>query len=266
VIAAIIKTLALWFIFLIVIHRTLGRPLLSLSQYISNIRFNHLPGQVFELSQPRHDELGQLVNTLNQMTEDLRAAKKDNDELLHQLKLSNHTLEAQVAERTRELEQIAMSDKLTGLANRRKLDLDLQQELQRKQRYGTPLSIILIDIDWFKQINDRYGHLCGDDVLTKLAKILLQHSRDVDLAGRWGGEEFMMICHHTGLAGACALAQSLQYEVNSTVFPVVGRITCSFGVAELTEHETLDDFIHRTDASLYKAKQLGRNRIESALS
>lgn len=262
-VAALIKTLALWFIFLFVIHRTLGQPLTALSNYIANIKYKQLPGQAFTLAQPRQDELGHLVSTLNQTTEALREAKKENDELLQQLQLSNQTLEIQVSERTRELEQIAMSDKLTGLANRRKLDLDLLQEVERKSRYATPLSLILLDIDWFKNINDRYGHLCGDEVLVKLAGILHQHTRHVDLAGRWGGEEFMVICHHTELAGAYALAQSLQYEINSTVFPIAGRISCSFGVAELMPGETLECLLQRVDNYLYFAKQQGRNRIES---
>lgn len=263
VLAALIKTLALWFIFLFVIKRTLAQPLLALSAYIANIRYKQLPGQEFELSQPRHDEFGHLVAQLNGMMTELRRAKQENDALLQQLTQSNLNLENQVAERTRELERIAMTDKLTGLANRRKLDLDLQQELERKARYGTPLSVILLDIDWFKNINDRYGHLCGDEVLIKLARVLLSHSRQVDLAGRWGGEEFMIICHHTDLAGACALAQSLQYEINSTVFPVAGRISCSFGVAELATHESGEEFLQRVDNLLYRAKQLGRNRIIS---
>ncbi len=263
---AIIKTLALWFIFLFVIQKTLGQPLLALSAYIANIRYSRLPGQEFSLGQIRHDELGHLVSTLNDMTAELRSAKSDNDELLLKLTQTNQNLEAQVAERTRELEQIAMSDKLTGLANRRKLDQVLLDEVERKARYGTPLSAILMDIDWFKNINDRYGHLCGDEVLIKLARVLLNHTRQVDLAGRWGGEEFLIICHHTDLAGACALAQSLQYEINSTVFPVAGRISCSFGVAELIQAETVNKFIERVDAHLYHAKQLGRNRIESEFS
>ncbi len=265
-IAAVIKTLALWFIFLLVIERKLGQPLKALSRYISNIKYNQLPGQEFVLAHRKPDELGNLVATLNQMTGALRDAKAENDDLLGQLKLSNQNLEAQVSERTRELEQIAMSDKLTGLANRRKLDQDLSQETERKSRYGTPLSVILMDIDWFKNINDRYGHLCGDEVLIKLAATLRKHTRHADLAGRWGGEEFMIICHHTQLAGANALAQSLQYEINSMIFPVAGHISCSFGVAELAVQETLEDFIQRVDSYLYHAKQRGRNRIETCAS
>jgi diguanylate cyclase (GGDEF)-like protein/PAS domain S-box-containing protein len=174
----------------------------------------------------------------------------------------NRVLEARVAERTHELELAAITDQLTGLHNRRKLDEAMAQEVTRSRRYGTPLAVVLGDVDKFKAVNDAFGHQVGDQVLVAFAAILRQGVREADAVGRWGGEEFMVICPHTDMAGASALAESLRQRVAQHVFPGVGQKTCSFGVAQLTEQETALTLVARADAALYRAKHAGRDRVE----
>jgi diguanylate cyclase (GGDEF)-like protein len=151
---------------------------------------------------------------------------------------------------------------LTGLHNRRKLDEVLGYEVERVHRYGGGLSVILLDIDHFKQTNDSYGHPAGDRVLAAVAAILRSGARSIDSVGRWGGEEFMVICPQTELDGARALAEMLRLRIAAADFPEVGRKTCSFGVAALCPDETLATLVARADAALYRAKQAGRNAVE----
>jgi len=158
----------------------------------------------------------------------------------------------------------ATTDSLTGVSNRFKLTEYINAEYARFRRYGVPMSLIMFDIDHFKQVNDTYGHGVGDLVLARLAGIVLQTIRDTDILGRWGGEEFMLLAPLTTLADALEFAERLRVGVESSLFPESIRITCSFGVAELTRDESLGTFMGRVDEALYKAKRNGRNRVETA--
>lgn len=170
---------------------------------------------------------------------------------------------AELAFKNQQLESLSVTDRLTGLFNRRKLDEVLSRECERAQRTHLPLTVILADIDQFKNVNDGHGHLVGDQLLGDIATILLRSVRKVDTVGRWGGEEFMILCPDTDLPGACALAESIRAVVESNDFPIVGRKTSSFGVAEYQPGEGPEATVKRADIALYRAKATGRNRVVS---
>jgi diguanylate cyclase (GGDEF)-like protein len=161
-----------------------------------------------------------------------------------------------------ELGRVAVTDRLTGLYNRVKLDETMTGEYDRAQRNGNPFAMILLDIDHFKKINDNHGHPAGDAVLIKLAQILTHTIRKTDIVGRWGGEEFLIISPETDGPGAANLAGKLRMSIESNVFPAVGRVTGSFGVASYQQGDTITRMIERTDQALYAAKEKGRNRVE----
>ncbi|MBK1648717.1 diguanylate cyclase [Rhabdochromatium marinum] len=192
---------------------------------------------------------------LERQNEELRRL---NEEL--ELKVAARTRE--LAEKNRELEQLSVTDRLTGLYNRLKLDEELERELLRAKRYGTPFAILLLDIDRFKRVNDTHGHQMGDRVLIELANILRRTIRDTDWAGRWGGEEFLIICPETALAGAAHLAEKQRAEVAAHRFPVSDCCGASFGVSAYREGDCIESLLARADAALYRAKEGGRNRVE----
>ncbi|WP_281558102.1 diguanylate cyclase [Thalassomonas sp. RHCl1] len=159
------------------------------------------------------------------------------------------------------LAKAAVTDKLTGLFNRHKADAVLEAEINRARRYGNQFSVILIDIDYFKQVNDKFGHQTGDMVLSLFAKLLIKHTRKNDLAARWGGEEFIIVCPETGLRKCNLIAQKLRKAAEEAEFPIVKKQTASFGVAAFTAPESLAQLISRVDAALYLAKKSGRNQV-----
>lgn len=170
---------------------------------------------------------------------------------------------AQLALKNRQLEKASITDYLTGLYNRRRIDTILEAEVERAVRHGRSLSIILVDVDKFKAINDVHGHPTGDRVLVALADVMRRRIRKIDSIGRWGGEEFVVVCPETQLAGACALAESLRQAIENTEL-AIGTRTASFGVTEWRAEDTSIDMIGRADKALYRAKANGRNRIETA--
>ncbi|MBB4266772.1 GGDEF domain-containing protein [Roseospira visakhapatnamensis] len=170
---------------------------------------------------------------------------------------------AELALTSRQLERLAITDQLTGLSNRRRLDDTLTSEVQRAERYGTTLSAIICDVDRFKDINDLHGHQVGDAVLTEMAQVLKDNVRHLDTVGRWGGEEFAIICPETAEDGALTLAEKLRGTIAGHDLSVAGRKTMSFGVATFRPGETVTDLIRRADKALYRAKEKGRNRVET---
>jgi diguanylate cyclase (GGDEF)-like protein len=160
------------------------------------------------------------------------------------------------------LEQLSVTDKLSGLFNRLKLDEILDAEIRRAQRAGLAFSVIMLDIDHFKRINDNHGHQVGDQVLVAAASLLLNNTRQTDFLGRWGGEEFLVICPHTDLSGARKLAENLRAVFASQDFPVVGQLTASFGVSSWAAGDHAEQLVARADAALYEAKRQGRNRVQ----
>ena len=164
-------------------------------------------------------------------------------------------------QRIAELERCAASDALTGLWNRAHFERLLEAERERSLRYRQPVSLILFDVDHFKQVNDRHGHQAGDSVLREVALVAQSAVRAADALFRWGGEEFAILAPSTGHRGAWRLAEVLRQRVAMQAFPCVGALTVSIGVAEHLVAESASAWFRRTDVMLYAAKQEGRNRV-----
>jgi two-component system cell cycle response regulator len=169
-----------------------------------------------------------------------------------------------------QVRRLAILDDLTGLSNRRHFFERLGQELRRSQRYGRPLSLVMLDIDRFKDYNDRYGHLAGDEVLRRVGEILRRHCRDVDVAARYGGDEFGLILPETDAGAAARQAERIRDAVARNPFPAGGPeevvdLTVSAGVAVVTEiMRKPEDMIRAADEALYRAKAAGRNYLSVA--
>lgn len=157
------------------------------------------------------------------------------------------------------LEKQATTDHLTGISNRRHITTLIGAEICRSNRYPEPFSVILLDIDYFKHINDTYGHDAGDHVLQSIATLLRQSCREVDTVARWGGEEFLVLCPETELMAAARLAELLRERIEQYSFSVTPRVTASFGVACHQKSQTLDVLLSAADTALYKAKEKRNN-------
>lgn len=164
-------------------------------------------------------------------------------------------------EKTKSLLLLSRTDPLTQVHNRLRMDEALESETLRYTRYKTKWSCIILDVDLFKSINDQYGHNTGDAVLQKLANTLKDTIRLNDILGRWGGEEFLIICPETNLKGALKLAEILRQTVEETPFEHVETLTCSFGVTEFQEGDTRAKLISKADQAMYDAKNKGRNQV-----
>ncbi len=165
-------------------------------------------------------------------------------------------------ERQESIKKIFMDD-LTGISNRQKLKEVFTQESNQIKRDKTPLSLAMLDIDFFKKVNDLYGHLIGDEVLIMLTKNVQKHTRDSDLFVRWGGEEFIILFHNTMIEDAIKSAEDIRRYIATLIHPVAGSITVSFGLSSYRDNDTLDTLIHRADQALYRAKNSGRNCVKS---
>ncbi|WPK13792.1 diguanylate cyclase [Lysinibacillus louembei] len=192
--------------------------------------------------------------------------KKEHQEIQNVL---NETLEHKVRQRTQqlekakqELEQLANTDRLTQISNRVKLDSVLEKYFATAKQSDEPFSIILLDIDNFKEVNDTYGHQVGDQVLIEFAQVLKNAIREQDIVGRWGGEEFLIICPHTSLHDTLQLAEVLRVQVANSTFSITEQRTSSFGVTSYVQGDTLNTLLTRADNALYKAKEHGKNRVE----
>ena len=162
-----------------------------------------------------------------------------------------------------ELVRLSTTDMLTGLANRQHSQSLLLAGLDALVGQGQPFSLLMLDIDHFKAINDRHGHPCGDAVLRELSGLLRQAVPEGVSVGRWGGEEFLVCCPGLGLAQAYVLAETLRLAVSRLDCGQTGRLTCSFGVAEARPAESAECLLARADRALYAAKDLGRDRVET---
>ena len=192
-------------------------------------------------------------------TRDLELSNQALLTLKEELVSTNKTLEERVQLRTQELELLARTDTLTGISNRREIIRLGHREFARAQRYQRNFSVIMIDIDFFKQINDSKGHQAGDDALIHVAQTLQGCCRATDYLGRYGGEEFLMICLETDTNAAFQLAERCRIAVMELVNEP--RITVSLGVADIGNGMDLESLIFDADAALYAAKEQGRNRV-----
>lgn len=181
-----------------------------------------------------------------------------------------NSLEDKVKQRTEELLakneellKLSITDNLTKLYNRGQLDKSLQDEINRSQRYNTNFSIILLDIDYFKKVNDNFGHQIGDEVLIESAQVLSKNIRNVDILGRWGGEEFLIICPETKIEDVIKVASHIKEAIKLHKFSTYpNTITISLGVATFSKHiKNVDDIILNADKALYQAKEEGRDKV-----
>ncbi|MEA2111674.1 MAG: cache domain-containing protein [Campylobacterota bacterium] len=202
------------------------------------------------------------------LKENFAIYKKNINTQKNELLQLNDTLESKVEHRTSELEKLkndfeklATIDTLTQIDNRYSLMEQFAMEINRSKRYDTSLSIIMLDIDFFKQVNDIYGHAVGDCVLTALASLIKRNLRESDIVGRYGGEEFIIILPGTDLEDAKQFAHRLREDVQEHSFDTIKQITISLGLVELRREESIDDVFKRVDDLLYKSKTDGRNRV-----
>ena len=181
--------------------------------------------------------------------------------------LRSHTEQLQevvalLRDKAARLEVLASTDSLTGIANRSRMQQTLEQEISRARRYlDANFSLVLLDVDYFKAINDHYGHLKGDQVLRQLAELLANQVRETDIVARWGGEEFMLLLPMTPLQNAGIFAERLRGRIANTDFSLDKGVRVSLGVAEYQKPEGLDQLFQRVDQALYRAKEEGRDRV-----
>ncbi|MBA2780959.1 diguanylate cyclase [Halomonas kenyensis] len=246
------KALAIAALLALVFHWFVTRPLLQVHAAIASTD----PRQPGQWPKPRmkhhdNDELGHLVESVDELLQAFQQGLDQRDQL----------------------HQISTMDGLTGIANRRHLDAFLTREWRRAKRYGHPVSVVFLDIDHFKEFNDQYGHVVGDDTLRAVAEVLagVVH-RASDLVARYGGEEFVCVLPDTGLEGAMRVAARIQQGIHELDIlhahsTCAGHVTASFGVAcsEPNESDTSwEALLAEADRQLYRAKRLGRDRIVSA--
>jgi diguanylate cyclase (GGDEF)-like protein len=192
-------------------------------------------------------------------------ALKQAEERIARLLDEKRILISELEEKNQRLEGLASTDLLTGLANRRHFDEVVQAEMHRSSRHGQPLSLMMLDIDHFKRVNDTFGHSIGDRVLQQVADCTRGAVRPYDCLARWGGEEFIILMPNTSLASAAILAERIRESIAAMTTDPVGQVTASLGVAEYLPPSTLGPWLDRADQALYRAKREGRNRVEVAL-
>jgi diguanylate cyclase (GGDEF)-like protein len=166
------------------------------------------------------------------------------------------------------LKETSFKDEVTGLYNRRFFSLRLEEELSRYRRFNHPVSVVLLDLDGFKAVNDEYGHTVGDDTLREVAQILMKHSRGINVVSRYGGDEFAVLLVETSKAGARLYADRIREVVAKYPFSHGKVITASFGVASLPDDEagTAEDLFRAADEALYTAKRAGKNQVAATPS
>jgi len=158
--------------------------------------------------------------------------------------------------------RFATIDSLTGILNRREFTRITESEIERAKRYGTPLTLLMYDLDRFKLVNDNFGHDVGDYVLQTVVQVINNNMRITDVAGRWGGEEFMVLLLQTDLDSGRKVAEKLRQAIEQFTFDKVGQVTASFGLTQLLPEDDIGSLTKRVDEALYEAKQRGRNRVE----
>lgn len=255
--------------------RMVFRPLEHLQRALFQLASSH-GDELDELGRLGRTEFDSVIDGFNLVLRKLRRiiAERTEAELTVRaaIQRSNNAFaqiqatQTELLEKNLQLEMLSRTDQLTGVFNRRLLDEELIAELARSQHDGSTFSIILLDVDRFKSVNDTYGHQVGDRVLVEMGACLLDTKRGPDTIGRWGGEEFLLICPDTALHDAIAFAERLRHAVAARQFSIIGEMTASFGVACVQDGDTIHGMISRADQALYRGKSKGRNRVESAES
>jgi diguanylate cyclase (GGDEF)-like protein len=194
--------------------------------------------------------------------------KQEISQKTRELQTLNATLEYKVKQRTRELEKmtkklehLARTDSLTKIHNRYSIMEILSREINRSKRHDTSLSVLMFDIDFFKKINDNFGHDIGDKVLFNLIRVVKNTLRDIDFIGRYGGEEFLIVMPETTLVEAKVIANRVKSKVSQHDFEHIGKLTISLGLVEFHDDESVDEILKRVDDLMYKSKEEGRDRL-----
>ena len=218
------------------------------------------------------DDLDRKAEILERGASDYVTKPFHEKELLARVRI--HTklkiLQDELLEKNAQLEALSVTDPLTGLANRRQLMTRLTEEVDRARRYKTPLSVVMVDIDHFKQVNDAHGHAMGDEVLRNIGAMLKAKVRSTDLAARYGGEELTLVLPHTDLPAAIQVAENLRQgiaDLEHRLDDITLTKTASMGIATRegqNEAPSAEDLLKVADEALYRAKQKGRNRVEAA--
>jgi diguanylate cyclase (GGDEF)-like protein len=245
-----VATVAITFLVALIILLYINQSVIRRIMALRNAMTDHAQGREGAVEIAGHDEIGDMARALNYFIQAIKDREDKLQAINADLTLAHHRLE-----------KLAITDRLTGLYNRNKLDEVFAYELAQAERYGKPLSIIMADIDKFKSVNDTYGHQVGDSVLCDFAAIMRELARDTDTPGRWGGEEFLIICSHVDLNGAQILAERIRAAIDTHSFSVVGHKTSSFGVSSYRPKDTSETMVKRADDALYEAKENGRNRV-----
>lgn len=250
--------------------RRISQPIERLAQNAVEISRDHhgcwheYPDAIREFKQ-LSIAFGGLIQTLLQKKDELLQVNANLEETVRQRTAELSLANKELAERAELQEQLARRDALTGVANRMAANERLQFELQRYQRTQKSYTLLMMDIDFFKRINDGFGHDVGDQVLQQSAQILQHQLRRTDFIARIGGEEFLVILPETGLEGALQLAEKLRQAMADHSFPVVGAVTISLGVALVNaDDQSAEPVLKRADQALYRSKQQGRNRVSAA--
>lgn len=255
ILGMIIQTFLLWIFFKWVSTVYLHNRLNDIINGLNLIETGADKFTPLKVDKKQEDEISAIQKSFNNMAEKLQISHNE-------MKAYNKELEEKVQERTAQLEKISITDRLTGLYNRHKIDSVLENELKRSKRSGSSFSLILIDIDDFKFVNDTYGHQMGDKVLIEIANLLLKNTRVTDTTGRWGGEEFLIITVETQLEVALFLAESIRSKIESYLFPKIDSVTISVGVSSYEQGSTISNMISKADAALYVSKENGKNQVQ----
>jgi diguanylate cyclase (GGDEF)-like protein len=212
----------------------------------------------------RNNEVGTLMGSFNKMLTTIEHQAAEINSFATRLDAAYKELESTNAR----LKETSFKDEVTGLYNRRFFSLRLEEELSRYRRFNHPVSVVLLDLDGFKSVNDSLGHAVGDDTLRDVAQILMKHSRGINVVARYGGDEFAILLVETSKAGARLYADRIRQVVSQYPFAHGKRITASFGVASLPDDEaaTSEDLFRAADEALYAAKRAGKNQVAAAES
>ena len=174
---------------------------------------------------------------------------------------SDYQYKKKLSMKNKKLMKISLTDMLTGVSNRRFIDEEIMKAHERAIDTNTCYSLIIADLDHFKNVNDTYGHHVGDQVLIEFTTLIQSELNRNSLIGRWGGEEFMILCNDTSSIEAEKIAENLRKAVEENNFPMIKNLTCSFGVASYKKNTIYHDIVRFADQALYEAKDMGRNTI-----
>jgi len=211
----------------------------------------------------RNNEVGTLMGSFNKMLTTIEHQAAEINSFATRLDAAYKELESTNAR----LKETSFKDEVTGLYNRRFFSLRLEEELSRYRRFNHPVSVVLLDLDGFKSVNDSLGHAVGDDTLRDMAQILMKHSRGINVVSRYGGDEFAVLLVETSKAGARLYADRIREVVAKYPFSHGKILTASFGVASLPDDEasTAEDLFRSADEALYAAKRAGKNQVAAAM-